>query len=441
MKLKGPDFDVVERTATIKLDAMNQATDFGIEGADTVMMSCTSVSDVGHALVTEASQFAENVLALAERNDELAVARQDRDATIEEIKRIEQLLVDLAQERENFEADRNQAKAEYEQWLEDMKAEYDQMTEQLREEYRKKITESFEKFKSVFKGLSVSYNDQIYHLMAAIHQKFYGLKEHSMNQRAMVMSLFVDYCDADFYHTFQTCDKKNLPYMSDDLDTILAKLIDIQWETITASENIPGTPIDFSGEFIIENNGGLIGDKKQYVIENLRDRHETEINLKELDIYNRFDDFWRVRIERLVLVLKDKDGALIQSNGTTFGREIQIKIRYPTIFNDSDSSGNSKSFLALNFECNSDYFTDGEDIEWGSSCEVTEEFSNKNYKPAPDGVFTFKIMNPEMFDIDSLYQVSVGFSGSRIIKSQKAYWAALAARRGRKMMPKRLPGY
>ena len=327
LKLKGPDFDEVERTATIKLDAMNQATDFGIEGADTVMMSCTSVSDVGHALVTEASQFAENVLALAERNDELAVARQDRDATIEEIKRIEQLLVDLAQERENFEADRNQAKAEYEQWLEDMKAEYDQMTEQLREEYRKKITESFEKFKSVFKGLSVSYNDQIYHLMAAIHQKFYGLKEHSMNQRAMVMSLFVDYCDADFYHTFQTCDKKNLPYMSDDLDTILAKLIDIQWETITASENIPGTPIDFSGEFIIENNGGLIGDKKQYVIENLRDRHETEINLKELDIYNRFDDFWRVRIERLVLVLKDKDGVLIQSNGTTFGREIQIKIR------------------------------------------------------------------------------------------------------------------
>jgi hypothetical protein len=444
LKLKGPDFDVVERTATIKLDAMNQATDFGIEGTDTVMMACTSVADVGHSLINEASQFAENVMALAERNDELAVARQDRNNTLEEIHRIEQLLVDLQAEREEFEANRDQAKQEYEQWLEDMKADYEHMTAELREEYRQKITESFEKFKTVFKGLSDSYNNQIYQLMASIHRKFYGLKEHSMNQRAMIMALFVDYCDADYYHTFRSCDKKNLPYMSDDLDTILAKLIDIKWETVTASENIPGTPIDFDGEFLIENDGGLIGGKKQYVIENLRDRHETEINLRELDFYNRFDDFWRVRIERIFLVLRNDQGNLIQSNGTTFGKEIQIQIRYPTIFNDSDSTGGKRSFLALNFACNSDYTTTDQVIDWTSSCVVNEEFSYKNYKPAPDGVFTFKIMNPETFALNELAQVSIGFSGSRIIKGNgkksNPFWNAIASRRGRRQI-RRLPGY
>jgi len=377
-------------------------------------------------------------------NDELTVARQDRNNTLEEIHRIEQLLVDLQSERDEFEANRDQAKQEYEQWLEDMKAEYEHMTEELREEYRQKITESFEKFKTVFKGLSDSYNDQIYQLMASIHRKFYGLKEHSMNQRAMIMALFVDYCDADYYHTFRSCDKKNLPYMSDDLDTILAKLIDIKWETVTASENIPGTPIDFDGEFLIENDGGLIGGKKQYVIENLRDRHETEINLRELDFYNRFDDFWRVRIERIFLVLRNGKGNLIQSNGTTFGREIQIQIRYPTIFNDSDSSGGKRSFLALNFDCNSDYTTSDQVIDWTSSCMVNEEFSYKNYKPAPDGVFTFKIMNPDTFALNELAQVSIGFSGSRIIKGNgkksNPFWNAIASRRGRRQI-RRLPGY
>ena len=359
MKLKGSDFDEIERTATIKLDAMNHATDFEIDGTDNVMMACVSVSDVGHQLITEAADFADTVLQLSERNDELAVARQDKNRTVAEVEHIKQLLADLERQREEFEENRDKAREEYEQQLKDMEAQYHNITEALREEYRQNITDAFLNYQETFHGLADEYNEKIYLLIDGIHRKFYGLKEHSMNQRAMIMALFVEYCDADFYHTFKPCDEQNLPFMSDELDVLLEKLIFIQWDSVTANENIPGTPIEFSGDFLIEDNGDVIGDTKRFIVESFRNNSEVDINLRDLDTTNHFDDFWRVRIERLTMVLLDEDEIPIQSNGTTFGREIQIGIHYPTVFNDTDFVGDHQSFLALNFECNSDYVTYG----------------------------------------------------------------------------------
>ncbi len=45
-----------------------------------------------------------------------------------------------------------------------------------------------------------------------------------MTQRSMILSLFLDYCDAEFYNSFKSCDDQNLPYMSDELDILLDKL-------------------------------------------------------------------------------------------------------------------------------------------------------------------------------------------------------------------------
>jgi len=396
------------------LDAMNHATNYEIDGTDDVMMACVSVSDVGHQLITEAADFADIVLQLSERNDELAVARQDKNRTVAEVEHIKELLADLERQREEFEENRDQAREEYEQQLKDMEAEYHNITEALREEYRKNISDSFVKYQTTFKGIADEYNEKIYLLIEGIHQKFYGLKEHSMNQRAMIMALFGDYCDADFYHTFKSCDGRNMPFMSDELDVLLEKLIFIQWDSVTANENIPGTPIEFSGDFLIEENGNVIGDTRRFIVQSFRNNSEVDINLKDLDDTNHFDDFWRVRIERLTMVLLDENDFPIQSSGTTFGREIQIGIHYPTVFDDSDSAGNHQSFLALNFECNSDYVTHGSEIVWKSNCQVDEEFSQKNYKPAPDGIFSFKIRNPETIEMDRLSKVLIGFSGTSI---------------------------
>ena len=363
MKLKGSDFDEIERTATIKIDAMNQATDFEIEGADDVMMACTSVSDVGHQLIIEASDFANIMLQLAERNDELAVAKEDKNRTIAEIEYIQEMIETLLKEQEEFEKNRDESRNDYENQLKDMEERYANMTQELREEYRKNITASFAKFKDNFKGIAEAYNNQIYSLMGGIHKKLYGLKEHSMNQRAMIMNLFMEYCDADFYHTFTPCDDHGLPFMSDEIDIILRKLNDIQWNSVTANENIDGTPIEFSGRFIIDSSDAMYGEKKSYMVQNLKAFGEVDINLRELDDTNHFDDFWRVRIETLSLVLLDDSNFPIQSNGTTFGKEIQIKVQYPTIFTDMGINGERSNFLALNFACNSDYITYGSGTE------------------------------------------------------------------------------
>ena len=359
MKLKGSDFDELERIATIKLDAMNQETDNEIKGTDDVMMACCSVSDVGHQIISEASDFANIMLQLAERNDELAVAKEDKNRTIAEILSIQEMIETLIREQEEFETNRDESKEEYENQLKEMEERYANMTQELREEYRKNITASFDKFKNNFKGIAEAYNNQIYSLMGGIHQKLYGLKAHSMNQRSMIMNLFMEYCDAIFYHTLTSCDDQGLPFMSDEIDVILQKLNDIQWNSVTANENIDGTPIEFSGKFIIDSSDAMYGGKKSFMVQSLKTFGEVEINLRELDTFNHFDNFWRVRIETLSLVLLDETDFPIQSNGTTFGKEIHIKVQYPTIFTDKGSDRVMHSFLALNFACNSDYVTYG----------------------------------------------------------------------------------
>jgi hypothetical protein len=299
-----------------------------------------------------------------------------------------------------------------------MQAAYHNISDELRAEFKEKITLSFNNFQTSFASLSKSYDRQIFLVISSIHQKFYGLKEHSMTQRAMILSLYLDFCDAEFYNSFKSCEDQNLPYMSDDIDSLLGKLIDIQWESVISNEQIPGTPIEFNGDFTIDSvTNTLYGGKNNFIVGTLKNTSHVGINLRDLDVENRFDDFWRLRLETITLQLLDADSKPIQSAGTGFGQEIQIKIRYPTIFNDTDNYKNSNSFLAQNFACNSDYVTTGEganDIEWKSECKVGQTFSKKNYKPSPDGVYTFKIENPETIDMESLDKIKIMFTGTRI---------------------------
>ena len=362
MKMKSGSFDEIERTATIKLDALNAATDYGIDGTDDVMMACVAVSDTGHQLVNEASNFADNVLMLSERNDELAVAKADKERAIAEIEHIEQMLKDLKAERDEFEARRNQTQADYENKLQEMEDEYKTMTAERREEYRKEITALYDNFQQGFNELGDRYTEQLYMLMTGIHQKFYGLKIHSMNQRAMVMGLFVDYCDADFYNSFVSCDERNIaPYMSDELDVLLEKLTALQWNTVTSPENLPNKPENFESALEVDSKAQDLGGVRTYVVDSLKNTSRVDINLKDLDIDDAlYDDFWRVRIETLKMILYDADGYPLQSQGSTAGKEISIRISFPTLFTDRDQKGYPHSFLALSFSCHADYYTENE---------------------------------------------------------------------------------
>ncbi len=70
--------------AIITIDGVNAATDYGISGATDLMAALKSVSDVGKRVVDEVSAFAETVLQLAERQDELAVAITDKERAVAE---------------------------------------------------------------------------------------------------------------------------------------------------------------------------------------------------------------------------------------------------------------------------------------------------------------------------------------------------------------------
>lgn len=317
--------------------------------------------------------------------------------------------------------------------LEDMKADYEHMTAELREEYRLlEITESFEKFKTVFKGLSDSYNNQIYQLMASIHRKFYGQgAQHEPACNDLWPCLLTT---AMLINHLRSCDKEpTLRLMT--WTQSWPSWLTSKWETVTASENIPGTPIDSLMESSFENDGGLIGGKKQYVIENLRDRHEPKSTCGTRSLTTVWTS-WRVRIiERISWFSEMTRATLFQSNGTTFGKEIQIQIRYPTISTIATppaARGASwpSTLPATLTTPPPTRLSTGRAAVW---------LTRNSYKKQPAlTVSHFQDHEPRNFCADELAQVSFGFSGSRIIKGNgkksNPFWSAIASRRGRRQI-------
>jgi len=368
-------------------------------------------------LINEASDFADIILNLSEESDKLSVAQEDRERTIQQILDIEKQIKDLQTMKDQFINDREQARTDYEAEITKLQEQYHNISDELREKFREKIELSFNNFKTSFDSLTTNYDQQMFKTIAAIHQKMYGLKEHSMTQRSMIMSLYLSYCDANFYNSFRTCEEQNLPYMSDDFEVLIEKLFDLQWETVISNGEIDGTPEKFENSLLIDSaSNETYGGKKNVIVETLKKTSQVDINLKYIDTKNSFDEYWRVRLETIQIVLMDANGTLITSEGIYQGEEIQIKIYYPTIFTDKDKNRNPVSFLAQNFACNAYYVTHGQDQEpdWKSECRVDDPFSQDNYKPAEDGDFTIKIMNPETFNIDSLSKIEVHYSGSSI---------------------------
>ena len=76
----------------------------------------------------------------------------------------------------------------------------------------------------------------------------------------------------------------------------------------------------------------------------------------------RFDNFWRIRVSMLRVVLLDLEGEPLQSQGDAYGEEVSVFVRFPTMFNDTDSQGNKFLFLSQKFICEAEYtYAGGED--------------------------------------------------------------------------------
>ena len=54
-----------------------------------------------------------------------------------------------------------------------------------------------------------------------------------------------------------------------------------------------------------------------------------------------------------------------------------------------------------------------------SECEIDSDFSDYNYKPAPDGLFTVKLANPDQIDVERIAKLGVEFAGSYVPRDVK----------------------
>ena len=359
LKLESGAFDEIERQADIKIRAMGDGTGYAISGTDDVMVALTSVADTGHQLVNEASEFANIVMQLSDRQDELDVARSDRDRAVADVKNIQDMLENMIEARKDFEANRNQSREDYENELKAMEAEYKNMTAEMREEYKERITALYESYMTTFSSIATNYNNEMNKMMASINRKFYGLREHSMNQRSMVMALYSDFCDANYFHAFESCGQSNkidVPSMSDNFEALMEKLSGIIWSGITSDENLPGPVRPFTSRFTIHS-----GRNDSFIIENLRKNHQVDINLLSYT-QSDYERFWRTRIETIEMILLDKSGYPIQSIGIEQDEWIGVQVDFPNVFYDKDSLGHEQLFSGQSWNCFADYWSHG-DIE------------------------------------------------------------------------------
>ncbi len=92
----------------------------------------------------------------------------------------------------------------------------------------------------------------------------------------------------------------------------------------------------------------------------MKNNSRVDINLFDYDVYHNFDKFWRIRLDMMRVVLLDEFDRPISSPGVEFGQYILVRITYPTIFNDTNIHRDKLSFLAQDFFCAADYYTQGE---------------------------------------------------------------------------------
>ena len=218
---------------------MNEETDYGIDGMDNLIMAVKKVSSIGRALVESSSQFAEDLLSLAERNDELKVARADLVRATENVENIKETLEALQQDTNNYNSNMNSISEDYYNKINELNQNFQDMTEEMRMKFIEEIQEKYDEYAQKYNEMRDSYLESFDKTLTAVQDKIYGLNVASMTQRTMLMVLFRDFCDTLFYHSFSECNEKDVPIMGDDFDELLRKLSNIEWDSITSITNLP----------------------------------------------------------------------------------------------------------------------------------------------------------------------------------------------------------
>ena len=204
--------------------------------------------------------------------------------------------------------------------------------------FEKEVMAKYDNFTTTFDGLRNSYNDQMNNLAVSLQEKMFGLKDASMNQRSMIMPIFISSCDNLFYNAFHACDQSDMPLMSEDFSKLIEELNAIDLTYAFAMDQIANEHIEQFGEgdnvegpyaFAITDAGLPRPDgnyTRSYPVTSLRETGTMTINMKDYDLSREFDEYWRVRLDMVRLVMYQIDGSPVPSPGNTADGYIRVII-------------------------------------------------------------------------------------------------------------------
>merc|ERR1712136_344267 len=335
-----------------------------------------------------------------------------------QVRKIDREMKELERKQNQYERDIDKCRKEYEAKVEELKQAYETATEEDMKRFQDEITQKFTNFTNTFDAMRDDYNDQLNNLAVSLQEKMFGLRDASMNQRSMIMPIFISSCDNLMYNAFYTCDQTDMPMMSEEFSKLMRDLdaIDLTYEFAYnhLGNKHPqqfGEGDNVDGPYAFAISDGLLprpegNATRNYPVSSLRDSGTMTINMKEYDPIR-------------------KDGTPIASPGTSAGGYIRIKVDYPTVFNDTDEEKQSQMFVATEYACTPTYFTSEECANFPNkvcfvdSCVLADEFSEINYQPSMDGIFRFTVLNYEQIQMDLVDNVRVEFSGTRILRATK----------------------
>ena len=354
IQLQAPKFINLKLFGEIVVERMNRVTDNDIDSIIDMQKALIGASDTGKLMITQASLTADTLLKLLKQKDELEISINDKERTVVEMRKIESELEDFKTNLKQTSEKKYEAKLKYERDVQELKDNYNTATNSQKENYRTKVTRSFNKLQNEVKSLESKYFIQLSSLQTSIHHKFIGLREHSMNQRLMVLDLFMNYCDVAFYHSFTTCENFDLPSISDDFGIILDKLSKLKWNTILSKYKIDGNPQKFGREFIInpatetKPNGNL-----SLIVQTFKETGQIYINLAHLEDGQKILKMYRrIRVKTVRIQLLDQEENIIYSKNS---KHVTIKIEYPKQFIDCDNQQSAHNFWGQGFTCTSVY--------------------------------------------------------------------------------------
>jgi len=385
MKSMAAKFKDVNTLGCTTVESVGRATNYDVDPAD-LQQAMSMFSDRGGLLVEATVDFADTMMHLADIAGELKAAEADLAIAEEQVTRAQEMLDDLIAQHEEYINSMNERRDEYQNKTDEFAKEYDKASNATKEAFKIKIKELFARFESNFSSSNEQYIQNMNRVTEALYTKVASVKQHSMVQRSIIMNLYQDFCDGLRYFSFTECyESKNIPTMSDSFSTLLDKLSELEWDSITSAENLPTQPTLFEEELIDMIDKPVDGFNQSIGIgSSLRENGEAYFNI--IDYPNNFQNKWRVRIDKINVRLLDASPTpdiLPTPDGTT----IEFKVYRPMDFTDRNDKSTEYRFRAKKSVCFSSYRFENDDIVNVAECGIDEEFAGTNHKTSPNGVF------------------------------------------------------